>query len=234
MIYPVLVMVAMVGVFFMLMVVVVPKLADMYESLDAELPIITQLMINLSDFMVNNLIVIILGMFGGLYLIRSFSKTPGGREFFIKLTYVLPVFGAVNKKRDLTEFCRTLGLLLTSAVPIVEALEIVHDVVSYYHYKNGAKSAAQTIEKGGTLSGYLKSDSSFPPIIGNMAATGEETGKLDEVLDRLAEFFNRETQHAVEGLSAALEPLILIMLGGMVAVLIISIITPIYKITTSI
>lgn len=234
MIYPTIIFIAMIGVFFMLMLFVIPKLADMYDSLDVDLPVMTQFLIDLSDFLVGN---VFLTLGGGVALIlgvRYFLKTENGKLFTTILAYKLPIFGSLNHKRDLTEFTRTMSLLLSSAVPIVEALHIVSNVVGSIEFKKGTLAAANSIEKGGTLSNYLKSDSTFPPILGNMVATGEETGKLDEVLDRLADFFEKETDHAVEGLSAALEPVILIMLGGMVGFLIISIITPIYKITSAI
>lgn len=234
MIYPTIIFLAMIGVFFMLMIFVVPKLADMYTSLNVDLPVTTQLMIDLSDFIINNLLLTLGGGVAFVLGIRYFLQTPNGKILINVLSFKAPVFGKLNGKRELTEFTRTLSLLLSSAVPIVESLHIVANVVQSTEFKKGSLDAAKSIETGGTLSNYLKSNDTFPPILGNMVATGEETGRLDEVLDRLADFFERETDHAVEGLSAALEPLILIMLGSMVGFLIISIITPIYKITSAI
>ncbi len=234
MIYPVIVLIAMGGVFIILMVSVVPKLAQLYESMNIDLPLTTKMMIAVSEFMSNNLILVILGIFGTILGIRYFLHTPGGELLKSRLSLSMPVFGKINKKKELTEFTRTLGLLVNSAVPIVDALNIVSSVVTSEAYREGAKQAAVSIEKGGTLSNYLKQNENFPPILGNMVATGEETGKLDEILERLADFFDEETEHAVESLSAALEPVILILLGAMVGFLIISIITPIYKITASI
>jgi type IV pilus assembly protein PilC len=233
MIYPSIVMVAMVGVFFLLMVFVVPQLSQMYESLNIELPIVTRFMISISNFMVKNVILVILGFIGVVVGFRMFMGSENGRILKSKIAFVIPVFGKINRKKELTEFTRTLSLLLASAVPIVDALHIVSEVMQSESYKTGAMQAALRIEKGGSLSSYIKNNEAFPPILGSMIATGEETGRLDEVLERLSEFFASETEHAVEGLSAALEPIILIMLGAMVGFLIISIITPIYKITTA-
>lgn len=234
MIYPTIIFIAMIGVFFMLMIFVVPKLADMYESLNVDLPVTTQMMISLSDFIIGHIFLTLGG--GALFVlgVRYFLQTDNGKNLMTVLAFKSPIFGKLNTKRELTEFTRTLSLLLSSAVPIVESLHIVGNVMQSTNFKRGAMEAATSIEKGGTLSAYLKSNESFPPILGNMVATGEETGRLDEVLDRLADFFEKETDHAVEGLSAALEPIILIMLGSMVGFLIISIITPIYKITSAI
>lgn len=233
MIYPAIVFIAMIGVFIVLMIFVIPKLAGMYESLNVELPPVTQAMITVSDFMVSHIILVFLAGIGGLFGLRVLLKSEAGKDFISLLSFKLPIFGSLNKKKELTEFTRTLGLLVASAVPIVDALNIVAGVVNSSAFKHGAVDAATAIEKGGTLSDYLKSNDSFPPILGNMVETGEETGKLDEILERLADFFDSETDHAVKGLSAALEPVILLMLGGMVGFLIISIITPIYKITSA-
>ncbi|EKE00349.1 MAG: hypothetical protein ACD_22C00043G0006, partial [uncultured bacterium] len=142
-------------------------------------------------------------------------------------------FGKINRLRDITQFTRTLALLVSSAVPIVESLKIVSNVVGSTYYKKGALEAASLVEKGSPLSDYFKRNKNFPALVGQMAGVGEETGQLDEVLYKVAEYYNAEVSHAVEGLSAALEPLILIMLGAGVGAMIISIITPIYKITTS-
>lgn len=233
MIYPTIIFIAMVGVFFMLMIFVIPKLAAMYESLNVDLPAITRAMITVSDFIVGNVLIVILAGVGSIIGFRGFLKTAAGKTFLSTLAFKAPIFGKLNHKRELTEFTRTLSLLISSAVPIVESLHIVSNVMNSPDYKLGSLEAAKSIERGGTLSAYLKGNQAFPPILGNMVATGEETGRLDEVLDRLATFFESETDHAVEGLSAALEPIILIMLGSMVGFLIISIITPIYKITSA-
>ncbi len=234
MIYPTIVMIAMVGVFFLLMFTVVPKLAEMYESLNIDLPLPTKIMIAISDFMVHRFYIMALVIAGVVYLVKSFLKTETGRGYISRLMFSLPVFGRLNRLRDITQFSRTLGLLIGSAIPIVEALKIVSNVVANDYYKDAALSAATVVEKGGALSEYFKRNKEFPPLLGQMVGVGEETGQLDEVLEKVANYFNSEVDHAIEGLSASLEPFILIFLGSMVGLLIVSIITPIYKITTSI
>ncbi|OGC57560.1 hypothetical protein A2976_00920 [candidate division WWE3 bacterium RIFCSPLOWO2_01_FULL_41_9] len=234
MIYPTIVFIAMIGVFIMMMVFVIPKLAQMYESLDVELPFITQVMIAVSDFMVERFYVVIGVAFAIFYGVKSYLKTEEGRQFISTMTFKLPVFGKINRQRDITQFTRTLGLLISAAIPIVEALKIVSGVVGSHQYKQGALDAAQVVEKGGSLSDYFKQNKNFPSLLGQMVSVGEETGQLDAVLDKVAGYFAGEVDNAVAGLSAALEPIILILLGSMVGLLIISIITPIYKITTAI
>jgi type IV pilus assembly protein PilC len=234
MIYPTIVFIAMIGVFFVLMVVVVPKLATMYESMGVELPVVTRVMITTSNFMQKNAILIIIGAIAAVLGLRSYLKTPEGRVVMTEIVFKLPVFGKINKQKEVAQFTRTLSLLISSAVPIVESLNIVSSVVVSRAYRNAAQEAARQVEKGNPLSYYFKSNPVFPPILAQMASVGEETGRTDEVLGRIATFYDSEVDHLVKNLSAALEPIILVALGIMVGFLIISIITPIYKITTSI
>jgi len=234
MVYPIIILFAMLGVFVILMIFVIPKLADMYKGLNVPLPAVTQAMIDISDFMVaNKLILAILAVAGGL-LLRYALKTPQGKYITTEISFKIPVFGAINKQKDLAQFTRTLSLLMSAAIPIVEALSIVSAVVSSNAFRKAAAESAKMVEKGTALSQCFKGNPVFPPVVGQMASVGEETGKMDEVLDRLANYYDGEIDHLIKGLTSALEPIILVMLGSMVGFLIISIITPIYKITSSI
>lgn len=235
MIYPAIVFFAMIGVFVLLMILVVPKLASMYTSLKVELPLETRIMIGISNFMTGYWYIIIGIVVGGFFLLRYFLKTEEGQVFASYMAFRLPVFGKINKQKDITQFTRTLALLISSAIPIVEALNIVGKVIQNKNLRDATLEAAKTVEKGNSLSDFFKSNPKvFPPLLGQMVSVGEETGQIDQVLGRVADYFEGETDNAVKGLSAALEPIILIMLGAMVGVLIVSIITPIYKITSSI
>jgi len=234
MIYPAIVFIAMIGVFILLMVFVIPKLADMYRNMNVELPKITQVMIVVSDFMAKNLLWFpVVAVVAGLF-IRYFLKTEQGREIVSEVTFKLPIFGKIAKLKELSQFTSTLSLLLASAVPIVESLGIVSTVAGSPSFKRAAKEAASQVEKGNELADYFKSNQIFPPLVSQMAGVGQETGKMDEVLQKVAVYFDGELNHLIQGLSAALEPIILIILGTMVGFLIVSIITPIYKITSSI
>ena len=233
MIYPSIVMIAMVGVFIMLMTFVVPRLSDMYKSLNIELPLITRVMIGISDAILKFYPLMILIIVGLFFVFKTFTKTKQGSEIMSVVAFNIPVFGKINKQKQLTDFTRTLSLLIASAIPIVEALNIVSQVVTNDFLRKASLGAAKSVEKGNPLSEFFKSDKNFPMLIGQMAAVGEETGQLDTTMSKVADYFQQETDNAVVGLSAALEPIILIVLGSMVGTLIISIITPIYKITSA-
>jgi len=234
MIYPGIVFAAMIGVFVLMMVFVIPKLASMYKSMNVDLPAMTQAMITVSDFFVNNIVIMIILAIAGFFGARAFLKTESGKEVVSNMVFSIPIFGKINKQKEVTDFTRTLSLLIASAIPIVEALNIVAGVMRNRDYREAAFEAAVAVEKGNALSEYIKANGVFPPLLGQMVSVGEETGQLDDVLDRVANYLESEVDHSVKGLSFALEPVILLMLGGMVGFLIVSIITPIYKITSSI
>jgi type IV pilus assembly protein PilC len=234
MIYPVIIFVAMIGVFILMMILVVPQLTNMYNSMDIPLPLPTKIMIAISGFMTGNMILFGLMVVGSVVAFRYFKNTDFGSNLFTELSFRVPVFGKINRTKEVTSFSRTLSLLIASAIPIVEGLHIVSEVVDSSDMKEATRGAATYVERGNSLSEFFRNNKAFPPLLGQMSGVGEETGKMDEVLERVADYYEGETNSAIENLSAALEPLILVMLGGMVGLLIVSIITPIYNITTSI
>jgi type IV pilus assembly protein PilC len=234
MIYPAIVMLAMVGVFILMMVMVIPQLANMYESMDVALPLPTKVMISISDFMTQNIVITLFLLAGVIFSVLYFKKTDFGKKFISKISFKLPVFGKINRSKEITSFSRTLSLLINSAIPIVEALHIVSNVVGSMDLQQATVEAADYVERGNSLSEFFRGHKSFPPLLGQMAGVGEETGKMDEVLEKVADYYEGETDSAIENLSAALEPVILVVLGSLVGLMIFSIITPIYNLTTSI
>ncbi|MBD3366444.1 hypothetical protein GF360_03865 [candidate division WWE3 bacterium] len=234
MIYPAIVMLAMVGVFILMMIVVVPQLTDMYKDLDVPLPLPTKVMIAISDFMTGHTALLLLIIGAVMVSLRYFKNTDYGKKLLSEIGFKLPVFGKINRNKEITSFARTLSLLINSAIPIVESLNIVSSVVNSHDLKQASLDAAEYVERGNSLSDFFRGNKNFPALLGQMAGVGEETGKMDEVLGRVADYYEGETNSAIENLSAALEPIILVLLGSMVGLLIVSIITPIYNITTSI
>jgi type IV pilus assembly protein PilC len=234
MIYPTIIFIAMIGVIIILMIFVIPKLTEMYEGMQIELPAITKMLIAASEFTIKYIYFILILVFGGVIGIRSFLTSDKGKNVISEVIVKVPIFGKITLMKDYAGFSRTLSLLIGAAVPIVEALNIVSVTMSSMQLRRAIKEAAKQVEKGNSLSSYFKSNISFPNLLGQMAGVGEETGKMDEVLERVAVYYEGEVDNLVKGLSSALEPVILVMLGGMVGFLIISIITPIYKLTSSI
>ena len=234
MIYPAVILVAMVAVFIILMIFVMPQMSEMYKNMNIELPATTKLMIALSDFMVKYVYIVVLAIVGIVIGVRSFTTSEKGKIIMSDIAIKIPVFGKITLQKDFASFSRTLSLLINSGVPIVEALNTVSMIMSSQTLKDYVSNAARQVEKGNSLSSYFKSTTQFPPLLGQMAGVGEETGKMDEVLERVAVYYEGEVNNLVKGLTTALEPIILVMLGVMVGFMIISIITPIYKITSAI
>lgn len=231
MIYPAIVVTGMVIVTVIMMAFVIPKMLVMYEEFDAELPPITQLLINITHLF-QNYWVIMLGLLGGgIYGLRLWRKTERGRVQLDRLALRLPIFGDLQRKVILTNTTRTLGMLVGAGVAIIESLNIVAETANNVIFEDALQQASKAVEKGLPLAGTISKYEFFPPIVSQMIGVGEETGKLDEVLGRLARHFEAESEVAVKALTTAIEPLMMIVLGVGVGFMVIAIILPIYNLT---
>jgi type IV pilus assembly protein PilC len=231
-IYPIIVVITMIGVATMMMVVVVPKLAEMYRDLGAQLPLVTQIMIVISQIMIGYWWALIGVLAGSIALFNTWIRTKKGREKFERFLLWLPVFGVLRQKVILTEFCRTVSLLLGAGISMLQALEIVSDAIGNTLYHDSLVEMKGKIEKGVPLSQALADPEMYPMILKQMAAVGEETGKLDEVLFKLGKYFESESEHAIKNLTTAIEPMMMIVLGVGVGGLVVSIIMPIYNLSS--
>ena len=231
-IYPAIITVAMIAVAVVMMVFVVPKLTSLYDEFGAELPVMTRALIGLSNFMVRTWYLQIFLLIGGIYSFIQWKKTPSGREFIDAKVLKIPVMGKLRTKVILTEITRTLALLVEAGISIIEALEIVSGAADNVIFSKSIKKAAKEVEKGVPLAAAIGQYEHFPPIVPQMIAVGEETGKIDEVLTNVSGYFETEAEQAVKGLTTAIEPLMMILLGVGVAFLVIAIILPIYNLTS--
>lgn len=232
MIYPIIVLIAMAVVAAVMMIFVIPKLSDMYKDFGAEMPLPTLVLIAMSNFMVNFWWLLLLIIAGGFIAFRQWLKTHAGRVTFDRFLLKLPILGDLLKKITLTEFSRTLSLLLGAGISLLQALEIVTQGVNNLIYKEALQDVYKQVEKGVPISKALAKYEDFPPILHQMMSVGEETGKLDEVLGKLANYFEQESEQAVKNLTAAIEPLIMIVLGIGVGAMVIAVIMPIYNLTS--
>jgi len=232
MIYPMIVLGGMFAVIVIMIVFVVPKLTSIYEEFQTELPVMTKILLGISKFATNYWWLALMMMGGLIFLGKFLFKNPQFKKQFDELTFNLPIVGKLRKALILTEFTRTLGLLIGSGILIVEALNITCSALGSPKYEDKMKEASKAVEKGIPLATALNRTEIFPPILPQMIAVGEETGKLDEVLGKVSIFFEQEADAAVKGLTTAIEPIIMIILGVGVGFLMISIITPIYNLTS--
>ena len=233
MIYPAIVVGAMIVVGFIMMIFVIPKLMEMYKTFNAELPMATKILISISTWMRDNAILV----FGILVMIIAgflmWVKTVGGRRRFELFIFKVPIIGKLQKQVILTEFTRTIGLLVGAGISIIDALKISADSVGNSVYQKALLFAATQVEKGLPLAVPIAQNPYFPPILAQMISVGEETGKVDEVLAKLSLYFEAESEQGVAALTAAIEPLIMIVLGIGVGFLVIAVILPIYNLTSA-
>lgn len=233
-IYPSIILIGMAIVVFVMMVFVIPQLAVLYTSLNISMPLPTRIVIGISHFFT-----IVWPLLLGLGVILFFSykrwyKTDSGRHALDAFKLRIPILGRIQNLMILTEFSRTLGLLIGAGTLVVEALNQVANIAGNILYQEAVSVIAKRVEKGITIGDSMSYSPLFPPILVQMVRIGEETGKLNESLLKVSEYFEEEVDQAVKNLMTALEPLILILLGIGVAFLIISVITPIYSLMSSI
>lgn len=232
MIYPAVVVTMMIAVMFIMMIFVIPKLVSLYSQSTIDLPLPTKILIGVSGLFSSFWWlggIIIIGIIFGL---GKWKKTPQGDLFLSKMMLKIPIVGKIITNVTLTNFNRTFGLLTSAGIPLLESIGIVSDLTDNLVFRNALKDAYKGVEKGLPFSTLLGGNV-FPKIVGQMIKVGEETGKVDEIFFKLASYFESESDHMVKNLTVAIEPIVLIILGVGVAFLVISIILPIYKLTTS-
>lgn len=234
MIYPIVVLIAIVVVMFIMITFVVPKLLGLYKDMQVELPIYTRILIVVSDFF-GSFWVLILGFTASvIILFKRYLRSKSGKRFFDNLSLKLPLFSNVIKMSVLVDTTRTLAILLGSGVSLLEGLTIITDITTNSIYREVFINVRKQVEKGVSLGSAMKEASIFPPILVQMTIVGEETGHLDDTLMRIANYFEIESEMAVKALTTLIEPAILVFLGIAVAFLVFSIIAPIYSLTSAI
>jgi len=233
MIYPIMILSMMVVVMGIMMFFVIPKLTSLYTQSDVDLPLPTKILIGTSDFFINYWWLVLTVLVLGVISFRKWVATPEGRFNFDTFLLKVPLVGRVIRGTALTNFTRTFGLLTTAGVPILDSITIVADVIGNTVYRKALLETRMGVERGLTMSAQLQMVGVFPNIISQMYRVGEETGKMDKVSFKLADYFESEADHLVKNLTVIIEPLILVLLGVGVAFLVLSIILPIYKLTTS-
>ncbi len=233
MIYPIIVLVMMFLVGIIVMIFVVPKMLNLYSELDAELPAATRALMAISDFFIKTWWLALISIATLVYLFVKFKRTEQGAKKIDEIILKLPVFGALQTKTILANMSRSLGLLLGTGISLVEALDIIADSLGNLVYRDALKQCSRGVEKGRSLSGMMANFPVFPPILYQMVAVGEGTGKLDVSLEKVSTFFKGEAETAVKGLTTALGPIIMIVLGVGVMFLVIAVLMPIYNLTAS-
>lgn len=232
--YPAVVISIAMIVVAVIMIYVVPKFAKMFQDLGGDLPFLTQMLIDLSNNLVEYWYIPLLVLAGVIMLYKIIASTGQGRYFLDRIKLRLPIFGAIVQKSAIARFSRTFGTLLDTGVPILQTLVIVKDTSGNEVVSRAMVEIHASIRDGDTVSEPMKKFSVFPPLVVHMIAVGEETGALDKMLLKVAEAFEREVDDAVDGLAKLIEPLLIVMLGGIIGTVVVALYLPIFSITDKI
>jgi|GEM_PF-546496 len=232
MIYPIIIFLVIIVVVIVIMLFMMPAVESLYKDFgDVELPWVTQVLVNISTAMSNPVVLIIavVLLIAGFISFRAFYKSKGGKSTVDKLLLVMPVFGDIISKVQVYEMARLLHMLLKSGIPIIDSLKATSKALSNYHYKTALENAAVEVSKGVPLAVPLSRSRVIPLIVVKLIATGEQTGKTDQILAEITRFYGDQVEEITSNLTKLMEPIILVIAGGMVAFLALAIYVPIYN-----
>lgn len=235
--YPAILLSITLGVFLVLMVFVMPRIGTIIQDLggpDAELPQLTRIMLSISDFIVTKWYVLAAIVFVGSYFLRKYIKTPAGRLKKDTLLLRIPVIKTIVTKVAIARFARIFASLLSAGVAVVDCINVTAKAIGNVVIENELTEAAKAVTNGQQLSEPLAASTVFPPIVSQMMAVGEETGKSDEILIKVADFYEEEVDVMVESISSILEPIMIVVMGTMVGLIAASVIGPISNLSTQI
>lgn len=235
--YPMVLIFITVAAFFGLMLFVIPQIGKILKDLggpDAELPFITLMMLAISDFIMTWWWILIPAMVGGTILLMRYLKTPQGKSIFHHFVLKLPMVKELIKKVAIARFARTFSALMGAGVAVLEALNVTAHAVGNVVYEEALISAAEEVKNGKNLSNVIEANPLFPAIVAQMLAVGEETGQTDTVLVKVADFYEEEVDVAIDGVSAIIEPVMIVLMGSMVGLIAASVMTPIAGLAQSI
>jgi type IV pilus assembly protein PilC len=224
--YPILVAIVALGVVVVMLVKVIPSYQDMFDQMGGELPGVTLAMVAASDFLIHRWYVILAVILAVVFGINLYKKTVSGQILFGNLARTIPIFGKLTIKTAASNYARTLSTLIYSGLPMMEALAITANTMGNYIYKEGLLKAKEEVAKGVPLSEPIIASELYPPMVGHMTRIGEETGDLEGMLNRLADYYDEEVEMTTQTVMAALEPIVILLLAAIVGVLIAAIMSP--------
>ncbi|PSB14512.1 pilus assembly protein PilC [filamentous cyanobacterium CCP2] len=230
--YPIAVGFIAVSVFLGMTIFLLPIFAEIFEDLDAQLPPFTEFMMGISRFLRNPVMmgILIVSIIVAIFAYRQYYKTKSGRVTMDGLFLKMPLFGDLVQKTATARFCRTFGALSRSGVPILTALEIVRDTAGNQVIANAVDEARKEVQTGGMISLALQREQVFPLMAIQMISIGEETGEIDTMLMKVADFYEDEVEQAVKALTSIMEPIMIVVLGGMVGSILVAMYLPIFSI----
>ncbi len=234
MIYPAIMATMLVLVTAIMLIFVIPVFAGMFDGLGAELPMPTRVVMMVSDFLIGNIVWIILGIIAIVVLFKMANKKDKTKYYIDKAKIGAPVFGDLMKKTAVARFCRTLSTLLQSGVNLIDALNITSKTAGNLVLTRAIRKAMISISEGDTITAPLEETGVFPPMVIQMINVGEQTGNMDDMLGKIANFYDEEVDAAVKGLTSMIEPIIIVIMGIVVGALMIAMYLPMFDIVGNI
>lgn len=226
MMYPIAVIVIALVVLIVMSLFVVPKFAGMFADMGQELPLITRIVMAFSDFLMSKWLLLLLIIAIVAVLLTAYGKTNQGKHVYGRIAVSVPIFGKLSMKSNAAKFSRTMSTLVASGMGITSAIEITAKTMTNILYKDALDRAKLEVEQGIPLSVPIRKTPEFPAMVHNMLAIGEETGNIENMLDKVADYFEEETELATKNMSELLQPIIIVVLGGIVAVMVLAMYMP--------
>jgi len=228
--YPVIVLVFALLITYFLLTTIVPQFASILTSLGGKLPPLTQFLINVSNFLQNQLWILIIVVVAVVFAYNAYYRTPKGRRVIDRIKLRIPVFGTLIQRSAIASFARTFGILLESGVNVIESLDITKGTANNAIVEDSIENAKNAVIGGDAMSNALVVSPVFPPMVTSMIAIGEETGALDDMLRKVADYYDREVDEAVDSLTAAIEPIMIVVLGLIVGLIVAGMFLPLFSI----
>lgn len=224
--YPIVILIVVIAVVCVLLVTVIPQFADMFADLGSELPVMTQALVNMSDFMRAKWYILVIIIAALVFGLRAFGKTEPGSLLYAKIGMKFPLFGNLTIKSAAATFSRTMSTLMASGISLIDAVEQVSKMIKNRIIREALLDAKVQVSKGVPLSKPLRDCGIFPPMLSQMTRIGEETGNIEDMMDKVADYYEMEVNDATDALTAALEPLIIVIMGIIVGVIVMAIYGP--------
>ena len=226
-IYPIILVIAAIGVIAVMLLFVIPIFIDMFADLDIEMPAITMFVMNSSKWMTSHWYVVLAIIVGVVAAYKLIYRTTQGRLTIDRIKMKMPLFGKLTVKTACSQFARTMSTLLMSGISTIDALETTSKIVNNIHYTNAMLKAREEVMKGVPLSEPLEASGIFPPMVYHMTGIGEETGNVEEMLEKMADYYYEEVEMTTQSVLAAMEPIIILFMALIIGTLVIAVIWPI-------
>lgn len=233
-IYPTFIVVALTLVGAMMMIFVLPQITSIFEGADVDLPLTTVIFMGISDFLRNFWWAVLIALAGVAFALQAYNKTDRGRHQIDLLKLKIPMAGPLFSRLYLTRFCRSLSTLISSGVPLTKSLDIVSDVVGNTLYHDLTQETIKKVEGGASITTVFVKEKHIPLMLSQMMSVGEQSGQLDKILEKIADFYQRELENSLANLTTAIEPVIMIVIGVAVGFLVSAIILPLYNLSSAI